>query len=131
MIGQTIVHILVDQYLRKLPVTKRMKLASALSEKERADPGWLKELIADHIRRTRFCWQLYPGLLGHRFKRLAQLNWLKRLACFPAALAGFFVELTSSFMAYTSLKKGATDYWPRAERAGLKDLELERAANDA
>ena len=34
-------------------------------------------------------------------------------------------------MAYTSLKKGATDYWPRAERGGLKELDLERAASDA
>jgi len=91
----------------------------------------LKRLIAEHIQRTRFWWRLYPGLLSHRFKRLASLNWFKRIACFPAALAGFLVALASSFMAYGSLKKGATDYWPRAERAGMKDLELKRAASDA
>ena len=118
MIGQTIVHILIDNYLNKLPVSQRMRLAQALSEKEQADPDWLKRLIGEHIRRTRFCWQLYPGLLSHRFKRLASLNWFKRMACLPAALAGFFVALASSFMAYASLKKGATDYWPRAERGG-------------
>jgi hypothetical protein len=33
-------------------------------------------------------------------------------------------------MAYTSLKKGATDYWPRAERGRLKEFELERATGD-
>jgi len=131
MIGQTIVHILVDNYLSKLPITKRMKLADALSEQEQANPNWLKQLIADHLGRTRFCWQLYPGLLSHRFKRLASFNWLKRIACLPAALAGFFVALTSSFMAYASLKKGTTDYWPRAERGHLKEFELKRAAGDA
>jgi glycosyltransferase involved in cell wall biosynthesis len=131
MIGQTIVHILVDKYLRNLPPAKRMKLAEALSEQEQADPNWLRELITEHLRRTKYCWQLYPGLLGDRFKRLSQLNWLKRIACFPVALAGFFVALASSSMAYTSLKNGATDYWPRAERSGFKELELEQAAGDA
>ena len=130
MIGQTIVHILVDGYLKKLPVGKRMKLADALCEKEQADPNWLKQLIAEHLQRTRFCWQLYPGLLSHRFKRLGPLSWARRVACFPAALAGFFVSLASSFMAYTSLKKGATDYWPRAERGRVKELELDRATVD-
>jgi len=131
MIGQTIVHLLVDNYLTKLPVSQRLKLADSLTEKEQVDPDWLKRLIAEHIQRTRFWWRLYPGLLSHRFKRLASLNWFKRIACFPAALAGFLVALASSFMAYGSLKKGATDYWPRAERAGMKDLELKRAASDA
>jgi len=131
MIGQTIVHVLVDDYLKKLPAAKRMKLADALSEKEEADPNWLKRLIREHIRHTRFWWQLYPGLLSHRFKRLASLNWFQRLACLPAALAGFFLAMTSSFLAYASLKKGATDYWPRAERGRLKEFELERAPSDA
>jgi hypothetical protein len=103
---------------------QRNKLADTLNQKEKADPDWLKRLIAEHMRRTRFCWQLYPGLLGHRFKRLASLNGFKRIACLPAAIAGFFLALVSSFMAYQSLKQGTTDYWPRAERGGLKELEL-------
>ena len=131
MIGQTIVHVLVDNYLKTLPFTTRMRLADALFEREKEDPSWLKRLIAEHIRRTRFWWQLYPGLLSHRFKRMASLNSLERIACFPAALAGFFLALASSFMAYTSLKKGATDYWPRAERGSFKKLDLKRAASDA
>jgi glycosyltransferase involved in cell wall biosynthesis len=131
MIGQTIVHVLIDDYLKKLPADKRLKLAEALSEKEQADPNWLKRLIAEHLQRTRFWWRLYPGLLSHRFKRLTPLSWIKRIACFPVALAGFFVALASSFMAYTSLKKGATDYWPRAERGRFKELQMERAVNDA
>jgi glycosyltransferase involved in cell wall biosynthesis len=130
MIGQTIVHILVDQYLKQWPATKRMKLAEALGEQEQADPNWLKELIAEHMRRTRFCWRLYPGLLSHRFKRLAALTWFKRIACFPAAAAGFCVALVSSYMAWSSLKKGATNYWPRAERGRLKEFELKQAAGD-
>lgn len=131
MIGQTIVHVLVDDYLKKLPIAKRVKMAEALTEKEETDPNWLKRLISEHIRRTRFWWQLYPGLLSHRFKRLTPLGWFQRIACLPAALAGFFLALASSFMAYTSLKKGTTDYWPQAERGRLKELELERATSDA
>ena len=131
MIGQTIVHVLVDDYLKKLPPAKRMRLADSLCEKEQADPNWLKQLIGEHLKRTRFCWRLYPGLLTHRFRRLAGLSPLKQVACLPAAVAGFFVALASSFMAFTSLKKGATDYWPRAERGRLKDMELDRVPNDA
>ena len=130
MIGQTIVHVLVDNYLKKLPLAKRMKLADALSAQEEADPNWLKQLIGEHLKQTKFWWRLYPDLLSYRFKRLAELDWLKRIACLPAALGGFFVALVSSFMAYSSLKSGATDYWPRAERGGLKDFDFERAAGD-
>jgi glycosyltransferase involved in cell wall biosynthesis len=130
MIGQTIVHVLVDHYLKNLPVAKRMKLANALSEQEQADPNWLKQLIKEHLNRTKFWWQLYPDLLSYGFKRLGGLSWFKRIACFPAAAAGFFVALVSSFLAYTSLKSGVTDYWPRAERNGLKDFDLNRAASD-
>lgn len=131
MIGQTIVHVLIDDYLKKLPADQRIKLADTLSQKEQADPNWLKRLIAAHLRQTRFWWRLYPGLLTHRFKHLASLRGLKRIACLPTAIAGFFIALISSFMAYTSLKKGATDYWPRAERGRLKDLELKQAGGDA
>lgn len=131
MIGQTIVHLLVDDYLRRLPPERRTNMAESLSRKEQTDPEWLKRLIAGHLRRTRFWWRLYPGLLSHRFKHLASLRGFKRIVCVPTAIAGFFIALTSSFMAYTSLKKGATDYWPRAERGRLKDLELKQAGGDA
>ena len=127
MIGQTIVHVLVDQYLKKMPVPERMKLAAALSAKEQLDPNWLKQLISEHIKRTKYCWRLYPDLLSHRFKRLAGLSWVKRVACFPAALAGSLVALVASFMAYASLKSGATNYWPKAERGRLNEMSLQRA----
>lgn len=131
MIGQTIVHLLIDDYLKKLPVEARMKLAETLGQKEKTDPDWLKRLIAEHLLRVRFWWRLYPGLLTQRFKHLASLNGFKRITCFPTAVAGFFIALASSFMAYNSLKKGATDYWPRAERGRLKDLEWKQAGGDA
>ena len=131
MIGQTIVHLLIDTHLNKLSHSQRLQLADTISHKEKADPDWLKRLISEHIRRTRFWWRLYPGLLSHRFQRLKSLGGFKRIACLPAALAGFFLALVTSFLAYRSLKKGATDYWPRAERAGLKDFELKRAGSDA
>jgi hypothetical protein len=128
MIGQTIVHILVDNYLKYLPPERRTKLAETLRENERSNPKWLQLLIAQHLRRTRFFWRLYPGLLSHRFKRLAGMKLLRRLACLPAAIVGFFIALVSSFLAYESLKRGATNYWPRIERSGFKQFELEEQA---
>jgi hypothetical protein len=119
IIGQTIVHILVDQYLSTLPAPQKQLMADTLRSKDAADPNWLKRLISEHLERTPFCWRLYPGLLSLRFKRLAKLRPIKRLACFPAALAASAATLLASFAAYRFLKQGSTDYWPRAKRVGL------------
>jgi len=116
MIGQTIVHILVDDYLKKLPLNQRLTLAETLKEMERTDPSWLKRLIGTHLCGTRFFWRLYPGLLSQRFKCLLKLGALDRVLCFPAAVAGLLVSLVPCRMAYVALKRGTTDYWPRAER---------------
>jgi glycosyltransferase involved in cell wall biosynthesis len=126
MIGQTIVHVLVDDYLKKLPLSQRAKLAETLRVKEQTDPAWLKQLIAEHIARTRFFWRLYPGMLTHRFQRLASLSAMKKLICFPAALAGFCVTLVSGMMAHATLKSGCTNYWPTVDRSKFKQFELER-----
>jgi hypothetical protein len=126
MIGQTIVHVLVDDYLKKLPLSQRAKLADTLRAKEQTDPAWLKQLIAEHIARTRFFWRLYPGMLTHRFQRLASLSAMKKLICFPAALAGFCVTLISGMMAHATLKSGCTNYWPTVDRSKFKQFELER-----
>ncbi len=119
IIGQTVVHILVDRYLKSLPLSEKLRLGQTLKDKERLDPSWLKGLIDEHLRNTRFFWQLYPGLLGYRFKRWAGLSPLMRLSCSPAVLGGFVFSLLSALLAYRFLKRGSTDYWPRAERAGL------------
>lgn len=118
IMGQTIVHVLVDQYLRQLPGPARARMAETLKELEAAEPGWLKRLIREHLRRTRFFWRLYPGLLAHRFRRLASQRGVHRLTCLPAALAGVSVALVSSAMAHRALKRGCTDYWPRSKRPG-------------
>lgn len=120
MIGQTIVHILIDDYLKQLPLEKRLSLAETLRETDRTDPSWLKRLISAHLRCTKYFWQLYPGLLSYRFRCLLKLGLLERMLCFPAAVAGLLVSLVPCRMAYEALRRGAIDYWPKAERMGLK-----------
>ena len=131
MIGQTIVHVLVDGHLKKLPPLQRSRMADTLREMDRANPGWLKELIQQHVRATRHFWQLYPGLLSFRFRRLARLNPLKQILCLPAALAGWAASLASSFAASRFLRAGSTSYWPSVERNGFARLELERQRAEA
>jgi len=121
IIGQTIVHILVDNHLKTIPLHERLRLAATLSEKDNSDPSWLKRLIRDHVQQARFFWRLYPGLLRHRFNALRKLTPLKRLICLPAAAVGFVVTIVSSIMAYSFLKGGATDYWP-GKGAGVKPV---------
>jgi glycosyltransferase involved in cell wall biosynthesis len=114
MIGQAIVHILVDTYLRSLTEPERLDLARTLREKENADPLWLKRLIGEHLSRTRFFWRLIPGLTSHRFKLLSRLPGVQKVLCFPAAMAGFLVSMLSCFRARAFLKQGQTQYWPHA-----------------
>lgn len=116
IIGQTLVHILVDQYLQALPGAARLRLAETLRSKDETDPPWLKRLVADHLRRVRFFWRLYPGLVTHRFKGLQRLGRRQQMRCWPAALAGAAVAFAASWMAFRTLKAGATDYWPKADR---------------
>ena len=118
IIGQTVVHILVDQYLTSLPMKRRLQLAQTLQRKENTDPTWLKRLIDEHLRRVKYFWKLYPDLLTLRLRRLRLLQPQKRLACFPAALASTLVALVSSLLAYRFLKSGSTNYWPSARGSG-------------
>jgi glycosyltransferase involved in cell wall biosynthesis len=115
MIGQTVVHLLIDDYLKTLSLSERLNLGATLREKEMLDPLWLKRLIGEYIRQTRHFWQLIPGVVGLRFKRLAKLKGLRKIACLPAATAGFVVSMIACFRAYSFLKQGSTDYWPHGK----------------
>ncbi len=115
MIGQAMVHILVDDYLRTLPEAERQNLAATLTEKDRTDPFWLKRLIKEHVQRTKYFWRLIPGLAAFRFKALAKMSGGKRVIYFPAAAAGFIVSMISCFSAYRFLKRGYVRYWPHGK----------------
>src|SRR4029077_14790990 len=56
MIGQTVVHILMDQYLPTLSPQERLTMAEFLRNKDRDDPIWLKRLISSHLRQIRYWW---------------------------------------------------------------------------
>jgi glycosyltransferase involved in cell wall biosynthesis len=115
IIGQTIIHILVDGYLKTLPLYKQARLAYTLEKKDRTDPEWLKRLIHQHLGQTRFWWRLYPGLSGLGFQRLRRLRWRERLVCFPAAVASSLLAFVSGRLAFAALRSGCTNYWPQAQ----------------
>ena len=119
VIGQTIVHILVDQCLPALTPAQRRQMGEVIRNKETTDPAWLKRLIAGHLARQKYCWRLYPGLLGQRFRKLKKLGLISRMFCLPSAALGSGATLLASFLAYRSLKAGGTDYWPKAPRRGF------------
>lgn len=123
IMGQTILHVLVDQYLGSHWRGDRPNLAAFLKAKDDDDPPWLKRLVREHLQNTRWSWQLYPGLVRNRFQRLGRLKPLRRLACLPAAVAGCCATLTASVLAYRALKSGCIDYWPKAQRSGLETTE--------
>jgi glycosyltransferase involved in cell wall biosynthesis len=115
MIGQTTVHVLIE-YLKSLPVDARARLADTIKANERRDPRWFMKLNEQHIQETRFFWQLFPGILTFRFKRLLKLPGLKKLTHAPAALVGFVVTLISCWRAFRYLKSDVSPYWPKPSR---------------
>jgi glycosyltransferase involved in cell wall biosynthesis len=116
MIGQTVVHILIDQYLSALSSPERLSMANFLRARDDKEPLWLKALIAAHLQRIRFWWRLYPGLLSQRFKNLRNLRLTRRILYLPAALASALLAIFTSRAAWKFLKAGATTYWPKAPR---------------
>jgi glycosyltransferase involved in cell wall biosynthesis len=115
MIGQTTVYVIVE-YLMNLPLEQRANLAETLREHEARDPDWLKKLIDAHLGHTRFFWQLFPGILGFRWRRLGRMPGLKKVTHFPAAVAGFVVTLIACWQAARFLRRGVTTYWPKTTR---------------
>ncbi len=118
MIGQTAVHVLIG-YLETLPLEQRRDLAETLHANEVRDPDWLKKLINAHLARTRYFWRLFPGIVGFRWKRLGQLRGWKKVTHFPAAAAGFVVTMIACYEAARFLRRGVTNYWPKASRQTL------------
>lgn len=132
MIGQTFVHLLVDSYLPSLPAPDRADLNETVRRLDEEDPGWLRRLMAEHLRRTRWFWRLFPGIPGFRFRRLAQLPAPKRLFHLPAAVIGFGVTLAACWLAARALRRGRLRYWPgkRGHPPGREDgpMDLARPA---
>jgi hypothetical protein len=123
VIGQTIVHILVDKTLNFLPVEQRHSLAETIRHKEAADPLWLKRLIRDHLLEVRHSWRLYPDLMTYRFSQLHRVCGIKRFICYAAALAAFDATLIASWRAFRLLRAGCTNYWPKAQRIGIQSAQ--------
>jgi hypothetical protein len=128
IIGQTILHVLLDDHFKKLTPHERQSLGETLKRKEAADRFWIKRLIAEHLKRTRFFWQLYPGLLTLRWKRLKKLSPWKRIVCFPAATGSVLVAFLASAMAWKALKSGGTGYWPK--KGGKTTSRRDETASD-
>jgi hypothetical protein len=125
MIGQTLVHLLVDQHLKNLPLDERLNLGATLRAKENSDRDWLKRLTAQHLRDVKYFWRLFPNLLRFRFERWCALSPGKRLTHLPAAMAGFVITLLASYLAFRFLKQGSLTYWPDTRSPGLRNLRAD------
>jgi glycosyltransferase involved in cell wall biosynthesis len=115
MIGQTGVHVMLG-YLRSLPLEERTHLADTLRRLEATDPDWLKRLVAEHVRARPWFWQLFPGILTFRFKRLLRMPGFRKVTHLPAALAGFAVTMLACARAHRAVRSGTTQYWPKPTR---------------
>ena len=113
MLGQAAVHVAIE-YLKTLPWNDRVNLAETIRRLESRDPDWLKRLIAEHLRAQRFSWQLVPGMVKTRFRRLWRLSPWQRVTHFPAACAAVAVTFVASASARRSLQKGMTPYLAKA-----------------
>ena len=117
MVLQTHVHVLVE-FARKLSTAERGRWAELFRRLDHEEPDWLERQLAEHLRRERHFWRLFPNLLSFRFRRLAQLPWRKKITHFPAACIGFSVTLITSARAHRAFRSGLVRYWPKAARSG-------------
>lgn len=115
MIAQTTAHVLIE-HLKSRPLRERVNLAATLKRYDTENPGWLKQLLSEHLRRTRFFWRLFPDALTFRFRRWWKMRGLKRLTHFLPALAGFGVTMIACFRARHHFKHGRMHYWPKPGR---------------
>jgi glycosyltransferase involved in cell wall biosynthesis len=118
MIGQTTVFVIVE-HLKTLPVADRANLGATIRLKEARDPDWLKRLIVAHAGSRLAFWQLFPGILSFRWRRLAKMRGLQRVTHLPAATAGFLITLVACWQASRFLKKGVPAYWPKTMRQSI------------
>jgi len=63
IIGQTILHVLLDDHFKKFTVQERMRLGETLKRKEETDRFWIKRLIGEHLKRTGFFLAALSGLV--------------------------------------------------------------------
>ena len=128
MIGQTIVHVLVE-HLKGLPPKQRTNLAHTLRHKEEANPDWVERLVLAHLQRARYFWRLFPDALSFRFQRWWRLRGMKRLTHLPAMLVGFAMTMIACAQAVRHFKNGKMHFWPKAARENiLRDLTADKHA---
>jgi glycosyltransferase involved in cell wall biosynthesis len=118
MIGQTFVHVLLDRHLPRVARHASTEIGTLLRELDRQDPEWLRRLIRRHADNTRFFWQLFPGVLTFRFRRLANKPFWTRVLHLPTTLLGMALTLTGCAMAHRALRAGLVQYWPVKSSGG-------------
>jgi len=125
MIGQTIVHVLIE-YLKTLPLRQRTNLADTLRRKEQANPEWVARLVGEHLQRVHYFWRLFPNALSFRFKRWWRMRGLKRLTHLPATLVGFVMTMIACTQAFRHFKRGKMHFWPKAARENIRNLATDK-----
>jgi glycosyltransferase involved in cell wall biosynthesis len=123
VIGQTMLHVLLDKEMKEVMARDRRDVSTLLKERDEIDPTWLRRIVDNHVRKTHYFWQLFPGLLSFRWQRWAKLKPTTRLRYLPAALAGFCVTLLASWLAWRFLRRGFDKYWPDTRSRGLNALQ--------
>jgi hypothetical protein len=113
MIGQTFVHVLIDKYLPSLCARHVTSPAEVVRMLDETDPQWLRRIIDNHVAEAGHFWRLFPDVCSFRLKRWARQPAAQRLRHLPATLIGTGVTMVAAWMAYRSLRKGATGYWPQ------------------
>jgi hypothetical protein len=90
-----------------------------LREKGAADPEWFLHEIKRRVAEGGW-WVMHPGALAVRWKRWSAQRGLRRLTFFPAALAGWLLDLIVYTWANDTLKKGKLKgIWKDTKTTGL------------
>jgi hypothetical protein len=120
-IGRAALHVLLE-HLKTLSWEERNNLGDTLHRLEARDPDWLKKMIAVHLRRRPFFWQLFPHALTLRLRQLFALPGVKKLTHLRAMVAATTAMMMACFGARRSLRRSVTQYLTPAKQPGIVNV---------
>lgn len=121
VIGQTVVHLLIDDIFPGLKPDQKQNLASTIMGWERERPDWLKTRIRQHLKEVRAFWKLHPHLIRHHWKQFS-LTAKMSAKSLCRSMAKTALDLTAAWLAHKHFKAEQYAYWPETRSPKLGRL---------
>ena len=88
-----------------------LNLADYIRERNKQNPDWINELIAEKLRRGKY-FMMDPGFILRRWRWFSSLSMYDKMRKAPVVLMGFIFDLFLFFAANRLMRRGAgAGFW--------------------